>query len=223
MSLVDSPARASAARLNRRWHIDSEGFKVERLKAGLTRERAADLLGVTGKTLRNWEAGRTSIPYSAFKLLRILGGYALPGPAWEGFYLRGDTIWSPEGKAFQSYDLAWWGLTVAMARSFRDRQQSLRLQAVASQSVPESTDAPPCAADRREATLMPVEANRPPLQNRFSVGVPHGSPRLPATAGGTRPAGGSALAGRRSVTQGGISSELPPSSNTGGKSNHLPI
>lgn len=98
---------------------------MERLKAAMTRDQAAAVLGVAPKTVRNWEAGRSRVPYSAFKLLRILGGYALPGQAWHGFYLRGDTLWSPEGKAFQAADLAWWGLTVAMARSFRERRRQL--------------------------------------------------------------------------------------------------
>lgn len=144
---------------------------MERLTAGFSRERAAVLLGVTVKTVGNWEAGRTTIPYSAFKLLRILGGYALPGPAWEGFYLRGDTLWSPEGKAFQSYDLAWWGLTVAMARSFRDRQRSQRQAAVLNQPIAMGQAVPPCAADRREATPKPVEATGALMQNRSSAGA----------------------------------------------------
>lgn len=110
----------------RRRYIDTEKFRMERLKARMTRRDAARVLGVTLKTIRNWEAGRSRVPYSAFKLLRILGGYALPGQAWRGFYLRGDTIWSPEGRSFQAADLAWWGLTVAMARSFRERSRSVQ-------------------------------------------------------------------------------------------------
>ncbi len=97
---------------------------MERLKSGFTRRGAAEVLGVQPQTIRNWEAGRSRVPYSAFKLLRILGGYALPGEAWRGFYLRGDTLWSPEGKPFQASDLAWWGLTVAMARSFLESRRA---------------------------------------------------------------------------------------------------
>lgn len=123
VALGDSVARAPARRLKRRRSIDPEGFRMERLSAALSRKSAAELLGVSVKTVGNWEAGRTAIPYSAFKLLRILGGYALPGKDWAGFYLRGDTLWSPEGKAFAVCDLAWWGLTVAMARSFRDSRR----------------------------------------------------------------------------------------------------
>jgi|LNFM01.2.fsa_nt_gb transcriptional regulator with XRE-family HTH domain len=99
---------------------------MERLKSALTIKAAAEVLGVTPQTVRNWEAGRSRVPYSAFKLLRILGGYALPGQAWRGFYVRGDTLWSPEGKAFRSADLAWWGLTVAMANTFLEQRRRLR-------------------------------------------------------------------------------------------------
>jgi transcriptional regulator with XRE-family HTH domain len=106
-------------RRRRAAHVDASGFKDARLIAGLTRQAAADLLGVTERTVRNWEAKRARVPYSAFKLMRILSGYELPGAAWRGFRLSKDVLWSPEGRAFAATDLSWWGLTVALARSFR--------------------------------------------------------------------------------------------------------
>lgn len=51
--------------------------------------------------------------------MRILRGYELPGHYWKGYRLVGDTLWSPEGKAFRASDQRWWSLTVAMAREFR--------------------------------------------------------------------------------------------------------
>ena len=80
---------------------------------------AGKLFRVSERTIRNWEAGRVGIPYAAFKLMRILRGYELPGQAWKGFRLKGDTLWSPEGKAFFASDHTWWSLTVCMAREFR--------------------------------------------------------------------------------------------------------
>ncbi|MCW5604006.1 MAG: helix-turn-helix domain-containing protein [Burkholderiales bacterium] len=151
---------------------------MERLKAAMTRDQAAQVLGVAPRTVRNWEAGRSRVPYSAFKLLRILGGYALPGQAWRGFYLRGDTIWSPEGRSFQATDLAWWGLTVAMARTFREWRSRMF-----SPAIP------------------------PPRIRGPQVSPPQGAPSLPAplatSAAGDaprrRPAGGDAIANRREL------------------------
>jgi len=89
-----------------------------RLLAALTRAQAAQLLCVTVRTLRNWEQGKARVPYSAYALLRIHGGYALPGEAWQGWCIRGDALYSPEGLAFRASDAAWWSLTCAMARQW---------------------------------------------------------------------------------------------------------
>lgn len=48
------------------------------------------MLRVTDRTWRNWESGRIQAPYAAFKLLRILTGYALPSDAWAGWIFSGD-------------------------------------------------------------------------------------------------------------------------------------
>lgn len=86
--------------------------------AALTRAQAAQLLRVTVRTLRNWEQGKARVPYSAYALLCIHGGYALPGEAWAGWRIRGDALYSPEGLAFRASDAAWWSLTCAMAREW---------------------------------------------------------------------------------------------------------
>lgn len=104
-----------------RFHVYGESFREARARAALSVRAAALLLGVTPHTIRNWERGKTRVPYSAFKLLRISSGYALPGRAWRGWCIRGDTLWSPEDRPFKASDLSWWGLTVAMARAWRHR------------------------------------------------------------------------------------------------------
>ena len=76
--------------------------------------------------MRNWESGRFRIPYAAFKLMRILRGYELPGHHWKGYRLIGDTLWSPEGKPFRAADARWWSLTVCMAHEFRRMVASQR-------------------------------------------------------------------------------------------------
>lgn len=106
---------------------------------------AGKLFRVSERTIRNWEAGRVGIPYTAFKLMRILRGYELPGQAWKGYRLKGDTLWSPEGKAFRASDATWWSLTCAMAneftRQYRHRAQAPELAAGQSATSPESGEA----------------------------------------------------------------------------------
>lgn len=95
-----------------------ERFREARLSVNVDRVECAALLRVSARTVRNWERGVTRPPYSTFKLLRILRGFELPGDAWRGWYLKGDTLWSPEGKPFRPFDLGWWSLTVSMARAW---------------------------------------------------------------------------------------------------------
>lgn len=169
-----------------RAYVDPESFRVERLKAGLTRKAAAALLHVSERSVRNWEAGRATIPHCAFRLMCIEAGYHLPGEHWRGFILRGDTIWSPEGKAFSAHDLAWWQLTCELARERRDR--AFELAAAANQSVPEAQAALPRAADRREVSPDLATNERPSLQNcclaanqdRFDDAPPSPVHRLPS-------------------------------------------
>lgn len=94
-------------------------FKDARLACCLSAAEVGKLFRVTERTVRNWEAGRVRIPYTAFKLLRILRGGELPGRAWRGFHVRGDAIWTPEGRPLYAADLGWWSLTVRMAHEFR--------------------------------------------------------------------------------------------------------
>jgi DNA-binding transcriptional regulator YiaG len=53
---------------------DPERFHVERMTAGLTQVQAAEYLGVSVRTMRNWETGCNRIPYPAFKLVRMRAG-----------------------------------------------------------------------------------------------------------------------------------------------------
>ncbi len=155
--------RASGQRKTRAF-VDPATFRLERLKAGLTKAAVATLLRVSERSVRNWEAGRSQVPYCALRLMCIEAGYHLPGEYWRGFLLRGDTIWSPEGKAFSSHDLAWWQLTCELARE--RRAQAFEPAAAASQSVPEAQVVLPRAADRRVASADLAPSERPSLQNR---------------------------------------------------------
>lgn len=87
--------------MSRRW-IDPQDFSDLRKLAGLTRMEAAAALDVTGRTIQNWETGGARIPWMAFRMLRILTGFSLPGEFWEGWTLRGRQLFSPAGRAFDA-------------------------------------------------------------------------------------------------------------------------
>lgn len=82
----------------------------------LSQSEAAAVLGVTAKTVQNWEQGVSRVPYSAFKLLRILRGYELPDKAWEGWTVRGDKLNAPNGRQFDVQSLAHLEQVFAMSR-----------------------------------------------------------------------------------------------------------
>lgn len=97
-------------------HIDPDAFRLARGRAVLTRTAAGAFLGVTERTIRNWEEGRSKIPYAAFKLLRCYSGFELPHPSWEGFTFHKDTLWSPDRRAYRADDLGQLGVILAKAR-----------------------------------------------------------------------------------------------------------
>lgn len=87
-------------------HVDREAFYVERRTASLSRKEAAAYLGVTVRTIRNWENGSCRIPYPAFKLIRMRAGGIVQAPGWEGWrFGRGGALYSPCGRSFESWQL----------------------------------------------------------------------------------------------------------------------
>lgn len=85
---------------------------------GLDLKGCAKLLHVTERTLHNWESCKHDIPYSAYRLLRLLNRMELPGKSWAGWCFHGGTLWSPEGHGFAGTDGSWWSLLVRQARFF---------------------------------------------------------------------------------------------------------
>jgi transcriptional regulator with XRE-family HTH domain len=122
-------ARAAVRSVRGRWwakrrvlRTQGAAFKEARLVAGLTRKQAADMVGVSVRTVRSWEACRSSASYAAFKLMRITTGYALPGEHWRGWSLRGGLLVSPAGQSFEASSMGYLSLVFAMARHWlRDR------------------------------------------------------------------------------------------------------
>jgi hypothetical protein len=152
-------SKCSVAR--RRAFVVGAGFKDSRILAGLDRHAAAQLLGVTVRTVQNWEMSRCRVPYAAFKLMRILRGLELPG-AWSGWQLHRDTLYAPDGKAFEAWEMGYLALVFAMARAW------LKARGRAHMPIPGVKGASPLASashsfsEATTAAVMPVPRSVPP-------------------------------------------------------------
>ena len=83
------------------------------------------------RQVRYWEADRNRIPYAAYRLMRLQRNYEMPGKAWKGWRLQGDTLWSPEGHSFRAGLMGYWSLTLNIARdSKRILAELVRVKAV---------------------------------------------------------------------------------------------
>jgi transcriptional regulator with XRE-family HTH domain len=100
-------------------YVSPEQFRDLRRHSDLTRLQAAGLLSVSVRTIQNWETGGARVPWMAYRMLRIIRGYDLPGKAWEGWTLRGDTLYSPDNRAFPAGSLYQLQNTFAQAKLFR--------------------------------------------------------------------------------------------------------
>lgn len=115
-------------------------------------EACADLLQVSERTVRNWESGSARIPYTAYKLMRLLRGGKVLGPEWRDYFVRGAELVTPEGRRFHVSDLAWWSLLVRQAQMWRDSisdRDSRPATCVSAAMV--AHPAAPVAADRRQS------------------------------------------------------------------------
>ena len=102
-----------------RRYIAPQDFRDLRRQAGMTRLEAAAALDVTPRTIQNWETGGARIPWMAYRMLRILRGYALPGCQWQGWTLNRGELVSPAGRCFDSTWLLEVGNVFAQARLWR--------------------------------------------------------------------------------------------------------
>lgn len=134
-------------------------LKVMLADLGLTPDAAAQALHVTPRTVRHWIAGKTLVPYAAYRLLRLQTGAELPCPGWDGWHMHSGKLWSPEGHGFGPTDSGWWGLLVRKARLFgqlyeRDRQLGTLLLRAGRAQADGSEGAPP-AGERHGQRLAP--------------------------------------------------------------------
>lgn len=98
--------------------ITAVRFRETRFACGLSQADAAKFLQVTLRTVHNWETGATRVPYAAYKLVRVLRGGFIPGKAWRGFRIYGDSLHTPEGHRFRAADVSWWSLLCRRAEAF---------------------------------------------------------------------------------------------------------
>jgi len=136
----------------RKW-IDPNAFADLRKASGLSRVEVAQALDVTPRTIQNWETGGARIPWMAYRLLRVLRGFSLPGLAWEGWTLRGATLYSPNGRDFDAVWLLHNQHVFAQAKLFRQMYAASGRAKTASTVVP--------FPDRRrqpEVKPLPLEA-----------------------------------------------------------------
>ena len=134
-------------------------FREAREFTGKTRDDVADLLGVSVRTVGNWETGAARVPYAAFKLLRaILKGDTLQ-PGWEAYrFVRGRLV-TPEGYAFGLGDLAWLSLLVQRA-NFQSlagvASRKASGEAASLGLVPSTTSGTPAAGSEQNKGFQPV-------------------------------------------------------------------
>lgn len=105
--------------MNRRRWIEPQDFRDMRRRADMTRKQVADVLDVTTRTIQNWETGGARIPWMAYRMLRILTGYAMPGKAWEGWTIHGDRLIAPNGRWYEANTLEQIEQVFGMARLWR--------------------------------------------------------------------------------------------------------
>lgn len=151
--------------------VEASDFTEYRLMAALTKEETAKMIGVTRRTIENWERGRVRIPYSAYLVLLLTTGARLPAPGWDGWICRAGYLCSPAGEVYTAGELHYLSLVFAMAREWQ-----------------------------RSQGLQPVnESLQPPAQPGFASGNARKAVRgrvAQATAAGNPPAGREAADGR---------------------------
>ncbi|MDO9468586.1 MAG: VC1465 family Xer recombination activation factor [Thiobacillus sp.] len=111
---------------------DPERFYIERMSAGLTQVQAAQYLGVSIRTMRNWETGCNRIPVPAFKLIRMRARAIVHVPGWDGWrFGRDGALLTPDGRSFQPWELHNLQLVVSLARRYMESRKLAPLPVVA--------------------------------------------------------------------------------------------
>lgn len=146
-------------------------FKYQLADAGLSPAEAAKLLHVTERTIRNWISGKVSVPYAAYKLVRVQRYFELPGDHWRGWHFAAGKLWSPEGHGFEPQDSNWWALLVRQARSFKNLYQRQAAFDVVLRGLGADRAAAPTAsvARRSDARTEPQSGGTPGQREALSL------------------------------------------------------
>lgn len=141
-----------------RRYIDPNDFYLMRRRAFLTVEQASELLDVTRRTIINWEKGKSRIPYTAFRVLKIKVGYVFDDEFFEDWFVRGDTLWSPEGRGFKPHELRYISNYFWMARQWLAERKAGKLQTPPAFTIPagaasDDSPAPSCGAAPRHSVI----------------------------------------------------------------------
>lgn len=99
-------------------NMPSIRFRTMYRDLGLTRTSVAQLLRVSERTIHNWETGHHQVPYSAYKLVRLMTHQEFPNPAWAGWHMTAGVLYTPEGHGFKPQDSSWWSLLCRKAAMF---------------------------------------------------------------------------------------------------------
>lgn len=116
-------------------YIEPDAFHLARRKAGLTKEMVANMLDIDVRTVRNWENGKTAIPYAAFRLVRMAAGYSLLNNKWEDWSFYAGKLFSPAGRSFEPHELAYVAHYISMARLFIKSRNTLKPDVTAEPQV----------------------------------------------------------------------------------------
>lgn len=203
------PTPSRKHRRRRPWLVSAEGFRELRLSCLLSRRTAAAFLGVSVDTVRRWDRGRQRVPWAVVRLLRLkrLGDLGALAPAWDGWRLDGDAIWSPEGFVFRVGEVGWWGLLIAQARAFRERyDREARGVGAPAPARPQAVTLCPCTGTQR----MAGPASEPAPAERGDPSPPNRSCTLPDLAQARFPAECRACAARSDLAGLDLSRDTPP-------------
>ena len=98
---------------------------------GIKHPEAAKMLHISLRTLQNWLSGRHQVPYSVYKLLRMMRYMELPGQSWRGWHFSRGQLVTPEGRTISGNDGSWWSLLVRKSNSFGQLYRELQLERLA--------------------------------------------------------------------------------------------
>jgi hypothetical protein len=143
----------------------------------LNHKACAEFLGVSVRTVRYWDAGRSRVPWSVVKLLRLyrLGDLGVLHGAWSGWILNRNGLWSPDGKRHDPGMMTAWWLTCEQARWWRQDYDQRAARGVGA----------PAPARPQAVTLQPEAVEAVSLASAvllvpIEVAIPANLPALPA-------------------------------------------